>query len=114
MMELNLPKMSKKPKNSPLRSLSGMSLPNMERDSAWIPPWLVAHRTASTQNCHRSRIKKANTQMNMYTQMPTPTMNRAPNLALRRMYSRQKGRPSTCTSSRATIMPVESRPRLVP
>ena len=34
MMDENLPKMSKKPKNSPLRALSGMSLPNIERDSA--------------------------------------------------------------------------------
>ena len=34
MMDENLPKMSKKPKNSPLRDLSGMSLPNIERDSA--------------------------------------------------------------------------------
>ena len=34
MMELNLPKISKKPKNSPERSLSGISLPYMERDSA--------------------------------------------------------------------------------
>ena len=33
-MDENLPKMSKKPKNSPLRSLSGMSLPNIERLSA--------------------------------------------------------------------------------
>ena len=33
-MEENLPKMSKNPKNSPLRSLSGMSLPNIERESA--------------------------------------------------------------------------------
>ena len=34
MMDENLPKMSKKPKNSPLRALSGMSLPNIERLSA--------------------------------------------------------------------------------
>ena len=114
MMEENLPKMSKKPKNSPLRSLSGMSLPNIERDSAWMPPWLVAHSTASVQNCHRLSIKKPNTQMNMYTQMPTPTMRRAPKRAASFMYSRQNGRPSTCTSSSASSMPAESSPRLVP
>ena len=65
MMELNLPKMSKKPKNSPLRLRSGSSRPNMERESAWMPPWLVAHSTASSQNCHSSRRKKANTQINI-------------------------------------------------
>ena len=64
-MEENLPKISKKPKNSPLRSRSGMSLPNMERDSAWMPPWLVAQSTASIQNCHRLSMKKAKMQINM-------------------------------------------------
>ena len=80
-MEENLPKISKKPKNSPLRALSGMSLPNIERESAWMPPWLVAQSTASIQNCHKLFIKYAKMQINMYTQMPTPTMVRAPNLA---------------------------------
>ena len=64
-MEENLPKISKKPKNSPLRSRSGIRRPNMERDSAWMPPWLVAQSTASVQNCHRLSIKKPNTQMNI-------------------------------------------------
>ena len=113
-MEENLPKISKKPKNSPLRALSGMSLPNIERESAWMPPWLVAQSTASIQNCHKLFIKYAKMQINMYTQMPTPTMVRAPNLAASFMYSRQKGRPNTCTSSRASSIPAESSPRLVP
>ena len=114
MMDENLPKISKKPKNSPLRSLSGISLPNIERDSAWMPPWLVAHSTASIQNCHRLFIKNANTQINIYTQMPTPTIVRAPNFSASFMYKRQNGRPSTCTSSSASSIPAESSPRLVP
>ena len=50
-----------------------------------MPPWLVAHSTASTQNCHRLFIKNAKMQMNIYTQMPKPTMVRAPNFSLHLM-----------------------------
>ena len=35
-----------------------MSLPNMLRLSAWMPPWLVATMMAMTQNCQASRKKK--------------------------------------------------------
>ena len=50
----------------------------MLRLSAWMPPWLVATSTASTQKCHVSLMKNANTVMKQYTPMPTPTMKRAP------------------------------------
>ena len=79
-----------------------------------MPPWLVATRKASTQNCQALCMKKPNTQVNIYTQMPKPTMARAPNRLLSRMYSRQKGRPSICTISRASIMAVESSPSISP
>ena len=46
-MDENLPKMSKKPKNSPLRALSGMSLPNIERDSVTLP--LGSYHIAETK-----------------------------------------------------------------
>ena len=65
MTDENLPKISKKPKYSPERFLSGSIFPNILRDSAWMPPWLVATRMASTQNCQVSRTKKPNTQMPM-------------------------------------------------
>ena len=69
---------------------------------------------ASTQKCHSLLMKKANTVMRQYTPMPTPTMNRAPNLSASLMYSRQKGRPSTCTSSSASSILVASSPRVSP
>ena len=79
-----------------------------------MPPWLVAHSTASTQNCHRLFIKNAKMQMKEYTPMPTPTITRAPNFAASFIYNRQKGSPSTCTSNSASSIPAESSPRLVP
>ena len=42
------------------------------------------------------------------------TMVRAPYFSLSLMYKRQKGSPSTCTSSSASSMLVESSPRVSP
>ena len=42
-------------------------------------PGLVAHRQPAPRTAHRLFIKNAKMQMNIYTQMPKPTMVRAPN-----------------------------------
>ena len=57
-MAAYLPKMSKKPKYSLARFL-GQSLPNSERESAWMPPWNMPTRMARIQNSVAVRRKSA-------------------------------------------------------